>query len=121
MDTQLSHAQMEIFGVNSYHNSNGITDEQTLQAKEKKNKGQETIILEFFRTRCMESFTADQVFNILSPEHSNCKLKPSVQRAITNLTKNEWLIVVGEKVPGPYGDPVRKWQYSGKPSLNQTL
>lgn len=122
MKSALSHPQMEIFGVNSYHNSVHIVDQKLLERREKRAQLQDQIILDFMRDHCMESFTPPQLHNRMrshpTPSHIIARASTwptsSVRRALTNLTKEGWLMVTGEKRKGDFDDNNNCWQFAGK-------
>lgn len=103
----MNHGTLEIFGLNSYHNTVPIKDEKELQVKEKRAKGQEEKIFSFFCERPHQSFTPSQVWLMFG----QCWPLTSVRARISNLTKNGMLRMTGEKRKGYYGDPENCWQF----------
>ena len=119
MKPSLSHTQLTMFSVNRYHRTTKMRSEKVLRHRERKANAQETIILFFMRERCMESFSAPQVFRILSPKHPEIRREGSVRRALSNLASEKrggMLIMTEETEPGDFGHENHKYQYSGKPS-----
>lgn len=97
-----------------YFNTVGVQNKKERQLKAGR---QNEIVLNFFKDHCMQSWTAQQVWNELRKQDPvKFDLRDSVKRAISTLTKLGYLIKTGEKIVGDYGDPVSKWQYGGKPS-----
>ena len=132
MKAELSHPQLEIFRVNRYHRSTKVRDEKVLRHRERKATGQDAIILDFMRLHCMESFSAPQIFRLLSQKHpKEIRVLSSVRRSMSNLAnearcmekegRGAWLIKLDETEPGDYGYENHKYQYAGKPSINHNL
>lgn len=106
----MTHGTLELFAMNSYHNTTGERRENVLQHREKKARRQNNEILDYFKAHCMESFTPYQVWNILGRKQQ----LTSVRRAITDLTKEGLLMTTGEMRPGGFGVDVNCWQFAGK-------
>jgi hypothetical protein len=99
--------QLDIFKVNSYHNSMPLRDEPTLEVYEKKAKTQDEMILEYMRDNKYPSFTPCQVHRGVG----QCWPITSVRRSITNLTRDGHLIMTEELRPGLYGHLNHTWKY----------
>src|SRR5688572_7324319 len=108
----MNHGQLEVFGMNSYHNTTGERREKVLMERERKCRRENGAILDYFKAHSMESFTPYQIWNIFGRKQQIT----SVRRAITDLTKDGWLMTTGEMRPGGFGVNVNCWQYAGKTS-----
>lgn len=104
-DNNMSHAQLSIFGMNSFHNSVPIKDEEELQVREKKSKSMEDHMLRHFRDHPYTSFTPHALWLLCGEQYP----LTSIRRAMTNLTKAGHLVVTGEMRPGLYGVNVNCW------------
>ncbi len=100
--------QLDIFSINSYHNSVPISDEPTLDALERKAQRQEDIILEFMKENKYTSFTPCQVHLAFGQRWP----LTSVRRSLTNLEKDGHLVITGEKRPGLYGHANNCWKFN---------
>src|SRR5688572_7298549 len=120
-----SHAQLEMFRTNRYHRTTKVRDEKTLQKRERKATGQDALILEFMRLHCMESFSAPQIFRMLSLKHpKEIRLLSSVRRSMSNLAnearcmekegRGAWLIMLDETEPGDFGHENHRYVYAGR-------
>lgn len=94
----------------SYFNTTNETGE-TLKEYEEKCRGQEAIVLEFFKSRTGFRYTPFDVLNLRFD--SNTPIT-SVRRAITNLTKRGLLVKTEKKVKAQYGKENYLWQYNNK-------
>lgn len=98
--------QLDIFSMNSFHNSLPVRDVETLEKYEEKAKNQDGLILEFFKSNPNNSFTPARVFEIFDQKYPIT----SIRRAITNLTKAGKLELTGETRKGLYGRENNTWR-----------
>lgn len=117
--------QLDLFKQNRYHRSTEIRDKRVIAHREKVTAGQDAIILEFLKLHCMESFSAPQLFRILSPLHpEKIRREGSVRRSLSNLSnqnRDGRVIMLDDTEEGEFGRENHKYQYAGKPSINQTI
>lgn len=99
--------QLDIFAVNSFHNSVPTRDEPTLDRYEKKAKTQDEKILEFMKDHKYQSFTPGEIHLLFG----QCWPITSVRRSLTNLTKEGHLLMTGEVRTGLYGRDNNTWRY----------
>ena len=99
--------QLEMFKTNSFKNSLPITDKNELEVKEEKARTQEQIILEIFANNTALDFTPVQIWMMVGQQWP----LTSVRRAITNLDKQGFLYVTGNKKPGLYGELNNCWRF----------
>lgn len=99
--------QLDIFAVNSYHNSVPLRDEPTLERYEKAAQSQDERILVFMREHKYQSFTPAEIHLLFG----QCWPLTSVRRSITSLTKDGYLVMTGELRPGLFGHLNNTWKY----------
>lgn len=102
----MTHAQMEIFGLNSYHNTITVEDQTVLQSLEKKARSQEEMILKFMNDNPRMAFTPVEIHLLFGQRWPIT----SVRRALSNLTKQDRLIMTGQKRMGLYGMENNCWK-----------
>lgn len=105
MDSTLFHAQLEIFGMNRYHNTI-ILKGDDLERAEKKAATQEEIILDYMQEHPRQSFTPVEIHLLFGQKWS----LNGVRRSLTNLTTRGHLFVTGELRPGLFGVKNNCWQ-----------
>lgn len=94
----------------NYYNTNGETG-TTLAASRKTVNKQEQKVLDFFAKNPTKSFGPSNLFCDTFVLGSSSPLT-SVRRAITNLTKEGYLIKTDEKQTGAYGKAEHLWTYN---------
>lgn len=104
----MSHAQLSIFGMNSFHNSIPLKEGKELRKREKKAKSMEEHMLNHFKDHPYTSFTPHQLWLLCGQQYP----LTSIRRAMTNLTKAGHLVITGEMRPGLYGAPNNCWIFS---------
>ena len=104
----MTHSQLTMFGLNSYHATTGITDEKTLQEREVKARSTEALVLQLLKENPYASFTPYEAYLRLGQQ----KPEGSIRRAMTNLTDDGLLYVTGELRDGRYkGFENNCWRY----------
>lgn len=89
----------------SYYNTTRVSGGQ-LDLYESKAKSQEIDVLRFFQKHPTGAFSPEDVGRAVMPRAP----RTSVGRALTNLTKEGYLIKTDRKVIGSYGRPIYLWE-----------
>ena len=94
----------------SFHNSLPLTDEGQIKQADRKAMHQDQEVLDFLTANHTEDFTPAEIWM-----HFNMKWPiTSVRRAVSNLTKEGWLIITGNTRMGLYGTTNNTWKRSNK-------
>lgn len=105
----MTHGTLEIFGLNSYHNTTGERDEKVLAKRERQAKSKNAMILQLFKENPYCKFTPYDVYLRFGQQID----QSTIRRAITDLTDDEELFVTDEKRPGRYPNHLNNtWQYN---------
>ncbi len=98
--------QLDIFAINSFHNSLPVRDAEQLEQYEDKANKQDKKILNFFECHHHQSFTPADIHLVFGQQFP----LTSIRRAITNLTKAGKLELTGETRKGLYGRENNTWK-----------
>lgn len=90
----------------SFYNTTRLAGSE-LSASRANAKGQEELILEFFRSRPSQMFSPEEVHRHL---FSDATPLTSTRRTITDLTSDLYLEKTDMMVMGKYGKPVHTWK-----------
>lgn len=107
----MNHGTLEMFGLNHFHNSTGVTDEKVLAEREAKAEGLERRILKLLISKPYTDFTPAQIWLLFGQSMPIT----SVRRALTNLTKHEYAVKLNKQRRGLYEIENHCWQWSRKP------
>lgn len=105
----MTHAQLEIFGLNRFHNSIPLKGEE-LDKAEKKATTQEEIILDFMASHPHQSFTPAEIQLLFGQKWP----LTSVRARMTTLTKKGLLEITDQQRPGLYGMLNNTWRIKPK-------
>ena len=104
--------QLDIFAVNSYHNSLPERDSDVLETYEQVARDQDEKILKFFQAHPGKVYTPWEVHEQVDSK----MLIQSVRRTLTNLTKEGKLILTDIKKKERQGRNNNCWKFNPNPA-----